>query len=213
MQCGPIRHSAAKPAGAPRDLEVLPHTRHARIDVAADAGIQDVFRYLANDVARTGAIAAEVRSAVGQGRKVLVLTERTEHLDAIKAELDGLVPAPFLLHGRMSRKQRAALVAELNALPPDVPRVLLSTGKLVGEGFDHPPLDALVLAMPVSWKGTLQQYAGRLHREHASKADVRIIDFVDTGHPALLRMWDKRQRGYRAMGYRVGSDSHLVIRP
>ncbi len=59
--------------------------------------------------------------------------------------------------------------------------------------------------MPVSWKGTLQQYAGRLHREHASKTDVRIIDFVDTGHPALLRMWERRQRGYRAMGYRVGS--------
>ena len=73
----------------------------------------------------------------------------------------------------------------------------------VGEGFDHPPLDTLVLAMPVSWKGTLQQYAGRLHREHATKTDVRSIDFVDTGHPALLRMWDKRQRGYRAMGYRI----------
>src|SRR5690606_26714186 len=84
---------------------------------------------------------------------------------------------------------------------------LLATGRLVGEGFDHPPLDTLVLAMPVSWKGTLQQYAGRLHRAHASKTDVRIIDFVDTGHPALLRMWDKRQRGYRAMGYRLGMDS------
>lgn len=85
-----------------------------------------------------------------------------------------------------------------------LPRVLLATGKLVGEGFDHPPLDTLVLAMPVSWKGTLQQYAGRLHREDANKTDVRIIDFVDTGHPALLRMWDKRQRGYKAMGYRIG---------
>jgi len=69
-----------------------------------------------------------------------------------------------------------------------------------GEGFDHPPLDTLVLAMPVSWKGTLQHYAGRLHREHASKTDLRIIDFADTGHSALLRMWDKRQRGYRSMG-------------
>jgi superfamily II DNA or RNA helicase len=98
-------------------------------------------------------------------------------------------------------------VEDLDALPPDAPRVLLSTGKLVGEGFDHPPLDMLILAMPVSWKGTLQQYAGRLHREHASKTGVRIIDFVDTGHPALLRMWDKRQRGYRAMGYRIGSGS------
>ncbi len=203
MQCGPIRHSAAKPAGAPHDLEVIPRSRHARIDVAADAGIQEVFRHLANDPARTAAIAAEVRDAVTQGRKVLVLTERTEHLNAIKAELDNLQPAPFVLHGRMSRKQRVALVADLEALPPGAPRVLLSTGKLVGEGFDHPPLDTLVLAMPVSWKGTLQQYAGRLHREHASKTDVRIIDFVDAGHPALLRMWDKRQRGYRAMGYRI----------
>ena len=103
----------------------------------------------------------------------------------------------------MSKKQRAALIAALDAMPPDAPRVLLATGKLVGEGFDHPPLDTLVLAMPVSWQGTLQQYAGRLHREHAGKTDVRIIDFVDTGHPALLRMWDKRQRGYRTMGYRI----------
>jgi superfamily II DNA or RNA helicase len=63
--------------------------------------------------------------------------------------------------------------------------------------------------MPVSWKGTLQQYAGRLHREHASKTDVRIIDFVDTGHPVLLRMWDKRQRGYRAMGYRIEEQREL----
>jgi superfamily II DNA or RNA helicase len=64
-------------------------------------------------------------------------------------------------------------------------------------------LDTLLLAMPVSWTGTLQQYAGRLHREHASKADVRIIDFIDAGHPALLRMWNKHQAGSKAMGYRI----------
>ena len=204
MQCGPIRYTAAKPAGASHDLEVVPRPRFTRIEVPADAGIQDLFRHLATDQDRTQAIAAEVRDAFEQGRKVLVLTERTDHLDAIQAALDGLATLPFVLHGRMSRKQRSALVASLDALPPDAPRILLSTGRLVGEGFDHPPLDTLVLAMPVSWKGTLQQYAGRLHREQAGKTDVRIIDFVDTGHPALLRMWDKRQRGYRAMGYRVG---------
>jgi superfamily II DNA or RNA helicase len=185
MQCGPIRYTAAQPTGAPHDLEVVPCPRHGRLNLPADAGIQDVFRHLANDRDRTVAIAAEVRDAVTRGRKVLVLTERTEHLEAIKAVLDDLQPPPFVLHGRMSRRQRAALVADLDALPPNAPRVLLSTGKLVGEGFDHPPLDTLVLAMPVSWKGTLQQYAGRLHREHAGKTDVRIIDFVDTGHPAL----------------------------
>lgn len=110
-----------------------------------------------------------------------MLTERTDHLDAIFAALHGQLPAPLVLHGRMSRKQRAALISDLDALPPGAPRILLATGKLIGEGFDHPPLDTLVLAMPVSWKGTLQQYAGRLHREHVTKNVVRIIDFVDMG--------------------------------
>ncbi|GMV01229.1 MAG: hypothetical protein AMXMBFR52_08850 [Burkholderiales bacterium] len=186
---------------AAQDLEVLPRSCLARIDLPSAAGIQEVFRHLANDRSRTAAIAAEVRKAFDHGRKVLVLTERTEHLDSIRVALGAGAARLFVLHGRMSRKKRATVIAELDALPPDAPRILLATGKLVGEGFDHPPLDTLVLAMPVSWKGILQQYAGRLHREHAGKTDVRIIDFVDTGHPALLRMWHKRQRGYRAMGY------------
>lgn len=203
MQCGPIRHTAAKAASAPHDLVIVPHTLAARIELPGDAGIQDVFSHLANDSARTSAIAADVVQAFHEGRNVLVLTERTGHLAAITAELVGKVATLYTLHGRMPKKKRTALIDELNGLPSDAPRVLLSTGKLVGEGFDHPPLDTLVLAMPISWKGTLQQYAGRLHREHATKTDVRIIDFIDTGHPALLRMWAKRQSGYRAMGYRV----------
>jgi superfamily II DNA or RNA helicase len=205
MQCGPIRHTAVRPVSAPRDMEVFTRSRFAAIDLPPQVGIQDVFRHLATDDERTRAIAAEIKDAFTQGRKVLVLTERTEHLDAIRSALTEMTPLPLVLHGRMSRKQRAALIAALEALPMDAPRILLATGKLVGEGFDHPALDTLVLAMPVSWKGTLQQYAGRLHREHVGKTDVRIIDFVDTGHPALLRMWERRKRGYRAMGYRVDS--------
>jgi superfamily II DNA or RNA helicase len=211
MQCGPLRYTATKPPNAPHDLAVVPRELAAPIDLPQDAGIQQVFRHLANDQDRTEAIAAAVRESVYQGRKILVLTERTDHLEVIKAALVGTVPTPFVLHGRMSRKQRASLIAVLDALQQDLPRVVLATGKLVGEGFDHPPLDTLVLAMPVSWKGTLQQYAGRLHREHATKSDVRIIDFVDAGHPALLRMWDKRQRGYRAMGYRIAGRPELNV--
>jgi superfamily II DNA or RNA helicase len=203
MQCGPIRHKAAQPADAPHELVVTPSILDSRIDLPAEAGIQDVFRHLSQDSFRTHAIANAVSDAFRRGRKVLVLTERTEHIDTLRGALSDEVLEPFVLHGRMSKKQRSTLITALNALPPDTPRVLLATGKLVGEGFDHPPLDTLVLAMPVSWKGTLQQYAGRLHREHAGKTDVRIIDFVDGGHPTLLRMWDKRQRGYRAMGYRI----------
>ncbi|MDR2173871.1 MAG: DEAD/DEAH box helicase family protein [Burkholderiales bacterium] len=203
MQCGPIRHKATHSSDAPQNLSVVPQFIESPIELPPGAGIQDVFRHLTQDPSRTRAIANTITDAFRQGNKVLVLTERTEHIDALQSALSDEIPKPFVLHGRMSRKQRATLIASLDALPPDAPRVLLATGKLIGEGFDHPPLDTLVLAMPVSWKGTLQQYAGRLHREHAGKTRVQIIDFVDTGHPALLRMWNKRQRGYRAMGYRI----------
>jgi superfamily II DNA or RNA helicase len=84
---------------------------------------------------------------------------------------------------------------------------------LFGQGFDHSPLDTLVLAMPICWKGTLAQYAGRLRRKHASKNSVRIVDFVDEGHPALLRMWERRQRGYQAMGYRLVPEASGLIDP
>ena len=209
MQCGPTRHSVVRPEGAQKDLEVVPRMWPQAMDASPDIGIQEVFRRLSTDEARTGAIADEVQRAYEAGRKVLVLTERTHHVSALSAALEGRIPAPFVLHGRMSPRQRSALTAALDDLAPDAPRVLLSTGKLVGEGFDHPALDTLVLAMPISWKGTLQQYAGRLHRDHVGKTDIRIVDFVDTGHPALLRMWEKRQNGYRAMGYRVAEAGRL----
>jgi len=208
MQCGPIRYTATTPVNAPKELKVIPHYISSIIGSSAEARIQDLFRHLAEDSNRTKTIANTITKLYLQGRKVLVLTERTNHLEAIQDSLKSLSHNFYTLHGRMSKKQRGATIAELDALPGDAPRILLATGKLVGEGFDHPPLDTLILAMPISWKGTLQQYAGRLHREHASKTDVKIIDFVDTGHPALLRMWDKRQRGYRAMGYRVAESKN-----
>lgn len=203
MQCGPIRHSAARPANAPHDLSVVPRLLSKPIVVPDGSGIQDVFRRLADDIERTAKIVSEVELAFSQGRKILVLTERTEHVDVLEEKLQGRVQNLFTLHGRVPKKQRIARMHELDSLPADAPRVLVATGKLVGEGFDHPALDTLVLAMPISWKGILQQYAGRLHRAHADKTDVRVIDFVDVGNAALLRMWDKRQAGYRAMGYRM----------
>lgn len=203
MQCGPIRYTARRPESAPQLLEVHPIYLRGRIEVPDDAGIQDVFTALVTDAQRTRSIVQAVLDCYRQGRKILVLTERTDHLNAIAEALQAEVPRVFILHGRMSRKQRAMTTTELDELPPDAARILLASGKLVGEGFDHPALDTLALAMPVSWKGTLQQYAGRLHREHSSKTDVRILDFIDTGHAALGRMWEKRVRGYHAMGYAV----------
>ncbi|MGE4344429.1 MAG: DEAD/DEAH box helicase family protein [Geoalkalibacter sp.] len=210
MQCGPIRHSAARPETAPAQLEVWPKMIPAP-EIPPTSPIQDVFRILANDATRNRRIAGDVLAAYREGRKVLVLTERTEHLPLLQKALGDEVEHCFVLHGRLSKKQRTAVFEELETLDESAPRVLLATGRLIGEGFDHPPLDTLVLAMPISWKGTLQQYAGRLHREHADKQDVRIYDYAETDQPQLNRMWDKRQRGYRAMGYEIKPMETVVL--
>ncbi len=202
MQCGPVRHSADRPETSPEQLEVWP--KHlSPPDIPVGSAIQEVFRILANDPERNRRISRDVMAAYREGRKILVLTERTEHLELLREALGESIEHCFVLHGRLSRKARATILGELDALNESAPRVLLSTGRLIGEGFDHPPLDTLMLAMPISWKGTLQQYAGRLHRESTDKRDVRIYDYVETGHPQLNRMWDKRQKGYRDMGYRI----------
>jgi len=200
MQCGPIRHRVEQMEGALSQLEVWPQNLSAP-EIPSEARIQDVFRILANDACRNTRIAQDISDAYGEGRKIIVLTERTEHLNRLREALGDSIEHCFVLHGRLSKKQRAVIFAELAGLDDSVPRILLATGRLIGEGFDHPPLDTLVLAMPISWKGTLQQYAGRLHRVHADKKNVRIYDYVEHNHPQLARMWDKRQRGYRAMGY------------
>ena len=217
MQCGPIRHTAQRPAGAPQSLELVRRS-HELQGVRTDQPIQELMRRLAEDQFRTDRIVASALSCWGEGRKLLLLSERTDHITAIAAALAEQVPNLFLLHGRLSARQRSATLAALETLPPDAPRIVLATGRLVGEGFDHPPLDTLLLAMPVSWKGTLQQYAGRLHRQQSGKTHVRIIDWVDVGHPVLQRMWERRLRGYRAMGYALISteqhpsdDSHVRL--
>ncbi|MFH1963988.1 MAG: DEAD/DEAH box helicase family protein [Acidobacteriota bacterium] len=202
MQSGPIRHSASRPEKAPVYLEVFPNFLPTP-DMLPDLPIHEVFRILANDKNRNRRIAEDVMAAYQEGRKVLLLTERTEHLPLLREALGDEVEHCFVLHGRLSRKHRTAIFDELQSLDDSAPRVLLATGRLIGEGFDHPPLDTLVLAMPISWKGTLQQYAGRLHRVHADKQDVRIYDYVENDQPQLARMWQKRRRGYRAMGYLI----------
>ena len=116
----------------------------------------------------------------------------------------------FMLHGRMKAKERQAIIKALADLPQDAPHILLASAQLVGEGFDHAPLDTLILTQPISWAGTLQQYARRLDRDHANKSDILIYDYVEQDHPQLYRMWEKRQRGYRAMGYQVISEQQQL---
>jgi superfamily II DNA or RNA helicase len=103
----------------------------------------------------------------------------------------------------MGRKERERASARLVAIPRDEERVVIATGKNVGEGFDDPRLDTLFLTLPVSWRGTIAQYAGRLHRLSDGKREVQIYDYADLGAPMLARMFDRRCRGYEAIGYTV----------
>ena len=209
MQSGPVRHIAKRPAHVPDQLMV--RVRHLPTPaIPPNASIQEVIRLLSVDADRNARIVADATTALKNGRKVLLLTKRTEHLDLLHAQLAHVEFPCFMLHGRMKTKERQAIIKALAELPHDAPHILLASAQLVGEGFDHAPLDTLILTLPISWTGTLQQYAGRLHRDHANKSDILIYDYVEQDHAQLYRMWEKRQRGYRAMGYQVDFDQQQL---
>jgi superfamily II DNA or RNA helicase len=142
-----------------------------------------------------------VLNALEEGRSPILLTERKDHLEYLAGRLRPAAKNLVILQGGMGAKQRRELAAQFAAIPGDEERLVLATGRYIGEGFDDARLDTLFLALPVSWKGTLVQYAGRLHRTHPDKREVRIFDYVDREVPMLMRMFSKRLRGYRAMGY------------
>ena len=210
MQCGPVRHRVdAKTQAVSRPFThhvmVRPTKFHMPSPVAADARMEfhQLYEALGNDDQRNAMICDDVISAVNQGRSPLVLTERTEHLLHLAGRLSPHVPHLVLLRGGQSRKVLAAASAQLAAIPESAGRVILAIGKYIGEGFDDARLDTLFLALPVSWRGTIAQYAGRLHRLREGKQEVRIYDYADLNVPMLSRMFDKRCHGYEMLGYTI----------
>jgi superfamily II DNA or RNA helicase len=210
MQCGPIRyHRSAKDA----TLSFLKHQVIPRYttfncnDQNGAATIQDIYSALVSDEARNDLIVQDLKEALLAGRSPLVLTSRTEHLKHLTECLSGIAHRAFILKGGMGIRQRKKLAESIAAIPPGESRVLLATGSYIGEGFDDPQLDTLFLAMPVSWKGTLQQYVGRLHRVHENKTEVRVYDYADVQVPMLARMFKKRLAGYAALGYTLDERS------
>ena len=210
MQCGPIRHRVdAKEQAAARPFK---HTVHVRptsfrpvhpADQDVRIQFQQLYSELIADEARNDLICRDIAQSVQEGRSPIVLTERNEHLDILLASLTSLGIAPMVFRGGMGRKELAATTARLADIPDNQPRVLLATGKFIGEGFDDARLDTLFLTLPVSWHGTIAQYAGRLHRLHDTKREVRVYDYADLNVPMLARMFDRRCRGYEAVGYTI----------
>lgn len=210
MQCGPVRHrvDAKQQADArPFSHQVIVRTTGFRslADPAPDRRVeyQNLCAEVMRSEPRNAMICNDVAAALRGGRSPLVLTERTEHVAAMAEMLRPHASHLIVLQGGMGRKALRETLAQLAAIPENATRLVIATGKFIGEGFDDSRLDTLFLTMPVAWRGIIAQYAGRLHRLHDGKVCVRIHDYADLDVPMLARMFDKRCAGYEALGYTI----------
>jgi superfamily II DNA or RNA helicase len=165
--------------------------------------IQAVYAMLAADDERNRLIVEDVLAAAQAKRTPVVLTERREHLETLAHLLSQRVQNVFVMAGGMGKKQRKQLAEKIVSTPTDQARVIVATGRYLGEGFDDERLDTLFLALPISWRGILTRYAGRLHRLNVTKKEVIIYDYVDFQVPVLAQMYAKRRTGYKTIGYEI----------
>nr|WP_312891153.1 DEAD/DEAH box helicase family protein [Clostridium thailandense] len=198
MQCGPIRYKVDARRQAkkhPFEHYVIPRFTSFRKPVCQDEkewSIAEIYSEISTSQIRNELIINDVINCVKEGINPIVLTERTAHVEMIADALKEKITNVIMLTGRMSVKEKKAEIEKLSSIPKESSMVIVATGKFVGEGFDEPRLDTLFLAMPISWKGTLQQYAGRFHRIYENKNEVQIYDYVDVHVGVLERMYEKR---------------------
>jgi len=215
MHCGPIRYrdNPKKQAeNRPFDHYIIPRFTSMRVPLAVDPQditIQALYAEIMDNDFRDQQIIEDVLKNHHQGRSCLVLTLRTAHVENLAKKLYEHIPDVIALTGGMGRKSIQKAFESIADIPVEKPIVLVATGPFIGEGFDEPRLDTLFLAMPISWKGTLQQYAGRLHRLFKTKKEVRIYDYVDIQVKMLERMYHKRLNGYASMGYKAKGEEAI----
>ncbi|MCX6054282.1 MAG: DEAD/DEAH box helicase family protein [Chloroflexi bacterium] len=210
MQCGPVRYrvddrqqAASRSFIHKVNVRKTGFTLPTQLDNTPQPGIQEIYTMLALDSMRNQMIVDDVVEAVHVGRSPVLLTERREHLTYFADTLAGKVKNIIVLSGGMGRKQRILLIDELKRIPENEERLIIATGRYLGEGFDDARLDTLFLALPIAWRGTVAQYAGRLHRNYDRKSEVIIYDYVDDQVPVLAGMFRKRKNAYKAIGYEV----------
>jgi superfamily II DNA or RNA helicase len=213
MNCGPVRYKVddkKQAAARPFAHKVIVRKTKFRMPVSFVAdrytAIHEIYKALLQSDERNQVIVADVMNAIKNNRFPVILTERKEHLETLKSLLENEIQNLIVMKGGMGKKQRQAALNALESLPDRAEKALLATGRYLGEGFDDKRLDTLFLTLPISWRGTLSQYAGRLHRIHDSKKEVVIYDYVDFEVPVLARMYDRRIKGYRSIGYEIEDD-------
>ena len=203
MQCGPIRYQKNQKDATQQISKylVIPRITEFKIEWSDEFGIYDLWPKLIDDKKRNKLIVDDILRVVQEGRFPIVLTERREHLKTIAQMLEGEIEHLIVLYGGIKPKRRKEMLKELCDIPSNKTKAILATGTYIGEGFDNPQLDTLFITMPISFKGRVVQYAGRLHRKYKGKTDVKIYDYVDGNIPVLCRMYEKILKTYDSMGY------------
>ena len=211
MQCGPVRYRITARRGIashPFSHKVI--FRETGFTLAQnieekDFKIHEIYEALLSDETRNAVIFEDVMKSIDEEkRSPLLISERREHVEIFAMRFRPLIKNVIVFRGGMGRKQRQALYDQLASIHDSEERLLIATGKYLGEGFDDARLDTLFLTLPISWRGTLAQYAGRLHRLHYNKKEVKIYDYTDLKVHVLEKMYKRRLRGYRSIGYDIG---------
>ncbi len=214
MQCGPIRYKVdAKEQAEKRPFEHILIPRFTSFRSAADKTITELYKELSENQRRNALIVSDVEKALNEGRTPIILTERREHIETLRLLLSEKCKNVITLFGASSQKERRETFAKLESIPDDEELAIIATGKYVGEGFDFPRLDTLFLALPIAWKGKVAQYTGRLHRNYDGKTEVRVYDYVDIHVSALEKMYQKRVKGYAAIGYKAKMNAEQTASP
>ena len=206
MQCGPIRFSTdvkSQIAKQSFDRFLIPRFTSYNSILEDRLSIATLYKYLSEDEIRNNLIVEDICKVVNTGRTPIILTNRTAHVSVLAEKLKATIKNVISLTGAGTTREKREAMQRLQTIPDSEQLVIVATGKYVGEGFDYPRLDTLFLALPISWKGLLTQYAGRLHREYEGKKDVRIYDYIDIHEPICDSMYRKRLKGYAAIGYKT----------
>ncbi len=210
MNCGPIRYkvddrkqATKRPFAHKVVVRKTPFQLPSHLEMKEPLAIHELYATLIRDEERNNMIVDDVIKAVKGGRSPVLLTERREHLETLETLFSSKVRNVLVMKGGMGKKQREVLLERIQELGDEQERVILATGRYLGEGFDDARLDTLFLTLPVSWKGVLAQYAGRLHRLYDSKKEVIIYDYLDVNVPVATRMYERRMGGYKAIGYEI----------
>jgi superfamily II DNA or RNA helicase len=200
---GPIRHRIANsesPVGE-ISLELAVRETELAFADAAEQPIHEVFRLLVEDQRRTALVCDDVLAALAEGRRCLVLSQWKQHCHALAERLQSKGVSPYMLEGGLGKRARTALLDQIESTPADEPLVVVATGQYLGEGFDCPQLDTLFLTFPISFKGRVVQYTGRLMRAHERKTSVRVYDYADVHIPVLRAMHARRLTTYKTLGF------------